>query len=58
VRFPVGVGAGGGAVLQGQHRTVCRVLQERHRAHSAGEQQQTGRPGRQAQVRPENIVLL
>ncbi len=55
-------GPGGGGVLQGQHRAACRVRQERHRvacrARSAGEQQKTGRPGRQAQVRPENIELL
>jgi hypothetical protein len=51
--------AGGGGVLQGQHKAACRVLQERHRvacrARGAGEQQKTGRPGRQAQVRPEKI---
>ncbi len=51
-------GAGGGGVPQGQHKVACRVLRGRHRARSAGEQQKTGRPGRQAQVLPENIQLF
>ncbi len=52
--------AGCGGVLQGQHKAACRVPQGQHRvacrARSAGEQQKTAeKPGRPAQVRPENI---